>query len=93
VLQVSAVTGEGLAEFWAEVEGLAAERRRSGALQTRRKAQDEAWLWERVHAGLQQRFRAHPAVQTQLPAVLAELRAGTLPASVAARRLLDLFSH
>jgi LAO/AO transport system kinase len=92
VVQVSALTGQGLVEFWAEVERLVEQRRVSGALRARRKAQDEAWLWERVHAGLQQRFREHPAVKVQLPAVLGELRAGTLPASVAARRLLDLFA-
>jgi LAO/AO transport system kinase len=92
VVQVSALTGQGLVEFWAEVERLVEQRRVSGALRARRKAQDEAWLWERVHAGLQQRFREHPAVKAQLPAVLGELRAGTLPASVAARRLLDLFA-
>jgi LAO/AO transport system kinase len=93
VVQVSALTGQGLPEFWAEIERLVLERRGSGAFHARRKAQEQAWLWERVHAGLQQRFRDHPAVKTALPGLLAELREGTLPASVAARRLLDLFGH
>jgi LAO/AO transport system kinase len=93
VLQVSAVTGQGLAEFWAEVQRRIDDGRASGALQARRKAQEETWLWERVQAGLRQRFHEHPEVRAALPDLLAELRAGRLPASVAARRLLDLAAH
>ena len=48
-------------------------------------------MWERIDAGLKQRFRSHPAVSDQLAAMTAQVRAGTLAASVAARRLLDLF--
>ena len=48
-------------------------------------------MWERIDAGLKSRFRAHPAVREQLAGLRAEVREGTLAASVAARRLLDLF--
>ena len=48
-------------------------------------------MWERIDAGLKARFRAHPAVRDQLATLKAEVRDGTLAASVAARRLLDLF--
>ena len=47
-------------------------------------------MWERIEAGLRQRFRQHPAVREALPAIADEVRAGRLAASVAARRLLDL---
>jgi LAO/AO transport system kinase len=49
-------------------------------------------MWERIDAGLKQRFKAHPAVHAALPALTREVHAGQLAASVAARRLLDLFS-
>ena len=49
-------------------------------------------MWERIEAGLRQRFRSHPAVGAALPAVEEDVRAGRLPPSVAARRLLDLMS-
>jgi LAO/AO transport system kinase len=39
----------------------------SGQLQQRRQAQEEAWMWERVLAGLRQRFHEHPAVRAALP--------------------------
>jgi LAO/AO transport system kinase len=48
-------------------------------------------MWERIDAGLKQRFKSHPEVQAALPALDADVRAGRVAASVAARRLLDLF--
>jgi LAO/AO transport system kinase len=49
-------------------------------------------MWERVEAGLRQRFRQHPAVRTALPGIIDDVEAGRLAASVAARRLLDLMT-
>ncbi|MEY3251184.1 MAG: hypothetical protein RL227_157, partial [Pseudomonadota bacterium] len=43
-------------------------------------------------AGLRQRFRAHPAVAAALATTADDVKAGRLAASVAARRLLDLFN-
>jgi LAO/AO transport system kinase len=48
-------------------------------------------MWERIEAALQQRFRTHPQVRAALPALTDDVRAGRVAASVAARRLLDLF--
>jgi LAO/AO transport system kinase len=90
VLQVSALTGQGMAGFWAEVSRFRALQAAGGRFATRRQQQNEAWMRERLEAGLRQRFRAHPAVQAAWPAVLEDVRAGRLAASVAARRLLDL---
>ncbi|MBL8340063.1 MAG: methylmalonyl Co-A mutase-associated GTPase MeaB [Rubrivivax sp.] len=90
VLQLSAATGAGLEEFWRVVSRFRDLQAANGALACRRHEQDEAWMWERIHAGLTQRFRAHPAVHAALPGLTAAVRGGTLAASVAARRLLDL---
>jgi LAO/AO transport system kinase len=90
VLQLSALGGNGLAEFWATVCRFKAQQTASGQLAERRRRQEEAWMWERIHAGLTQRFRAHPAVQAALPALIEAVQAGRVAASVAARRLLDL---
>ncbi len=92
VLQISALKGTGLADFWAAVQGFYAPRKAGAALAARRHAQDQAWMWERIEAGLRQRFRRHPAVQAALPALSAEVREGRVAASVAARRLLDLMN-
>jgi LAO/AO transport system kinase len=90
VMQLSALKGSGLEDFWQTVTRFRDEQASSGRLSQRRHAQDQAWMWERIEAGLRQRFRAHPAVQAALPAISADVRAGRLAASVAARRLLDL---
>lgn len=92
VLQLSALKGSGLAEFWHAVSIFREKQQASGRLTERRHAQDQAWMWERIEAGLRQRFRAHGAVRDALPALSAEVKAGRLAASVAARRLLDLFN-
>ncbi|MFN0185037.1 MAG: methylmalonyl Co-A mutase-associated GTPase MeaB [Aquabacterium sp.] len=91
VLQLSALRGAGLSEFWATCLRFRDLQHANGALARRRQAQDQAWLWERVDAGLHQRFRAHASVRTALPLLSAEVRAGRLAPSVAARQLLDLF--
>jgi LAO/AO transport system kinase len=90
VLQASALTGQGIAEFWAEVSRFRTLQGAGGVFALRRQQQNEAWMRDRVEAGLRQRFRAHPAVQAAWPGLLDEVRAGRLAASVAARRLLEL---
>ncbi|MBG6081185.1 methylmalonyl Co-A mutase-associated GTPase MeaB [Rubrivivax gelatinosus] len=90
VLQLSALKGSGLDEFWAAVSGFNERQRDSGRLAARRRAQDEAWMWDRIEAGLRQRFKQHPAVRDALPAITDDVLSGRLAASVAARRLLDL---
>jgi LAO/AO transport system kinase len=90
VRQVSAITEQGLVEFWADVTKFRDVQTVNGQWVLRRRQQTEAWMRERIEAGLRDRFRTHPAVQAALPAVTEDVRAGRLAASVAARRLLDL---
>jgi LAO/AO transport system kinase len=90
VLQLSALKSTGLREFWAAVGRFRQAQADSGRHRERRHAQDQAWMWERIEAGLRQRFHAHPAVREALPAITGAVRAGMLAPSVAARRLLDL---
>ena len=90
VLQLSALKATGLHSFWQAVSSFIDGQRSSGRLTERRHAQDQAWMWERIEAGLRQQFKQHAGVRQALPAVSAEVRAGRLAASVAARRLLDL---
>jgi LAO/AO transport system kinase len=91
VLQLSALKGSGLAEFWAAVTRFRQLQTANGLLAARRQQQDQAWMWALIDAGLKQGFKAHPAVRAALPVLGDEVRAGRTAASVAARRLLDLF--
>ena len=80
----------GLRAFWAAVQTFRELQTRNGQLAARRTQQTQAWMWERIEAGLKSRFRDHPAVQAALPAALEAVLAGRLAASVAARQLLEL---
>jgi LAO/AO transport system kinase len=91
VIQLSALLGRGVDAFWAEVSRFRALQAGNGQLAARRQQQARAWMWERIDAGLKQRFRAHPKVRAALDNATQRVLAGTLPASTAARQLLDLF--
>jgi len=92
VMQLSALKGTGLPDFWQAVSTFRSQQAASGAFGQRRHRQDQAWMWERIEAGLRQRFAQHPAVAAALPGVAADVEAGRLAASVAARQLLDLMN-
>ncbi len=91
VLQLSALKGSGLSDFWSAVSHFRALQTASGRLAERRHVQDQAWMWALIETGLKRRFQTHPAVQSALPLIRNEVHAGRVAASVAARRLLDLF--
>ena len=91
VMQLSALKGSGLAEFWALISRFRALQSANGRLAERRRRQDQAWMWSLIDAGLKQRFKTHPAVREALPELAHDVQCGRVAASVAARRLLDLF--
>jgi LAO/AO transport system kinase len=90
VLSLSAISGTGVLDFWQTACEFRDQAIASGRLSARRHEQDEAWMWERIDALLLERFRGHRQVAAALPALTADVRAGRVAASVAARRLIDL---
>ena len=89
VIQISALLGQGVDGFWASVLEFKALQMANGRFATRRQSQALAWMWERIDAGLKQRFKAQPEVAALLPQLSGEVRAGRLTASTAARMLLE----
>ena len=92
-IQASALNGLGVDAFWQEVQGFRERQAVNGRLKSRRVAQSQAWMWERLDSGLRQRFRAHPAIALALEPMRRDVCDGRLAASVAARRLLELFER
>jgi len=88
VVQISALHGQGVDGFWAAVSQFRALQTANGRLAARREKQSLAWMWERIDAGLKQAFRAHPQVKALLPQMQADVAAGRIAASTAARNLL-----
>jgi LAO/AO transport system kinase len=90
VLVASALTQQGIADFWAEVGRFGEAMRASGELQARRRAQAVSWMWEIIEQALRDRFGSSPEVQRELPALAAAVQQGSVAVTVAARRLLAL---
>ncbi len=91
VMQLSALKGAGIESFWQQVSQFRESQGANGRIAARRRAQHEAWMWERIDAGLKSAFRHQPGVREALPQWTAEVRAGRVAASVAARSLLEMF--
>ena len=90
VLTCSALTGDGVGEIWEAIEAFRAATGRSGVFADRRRAQTRSWFYDLVHEALRRRFFGLPAVAAQLPTIEQAVADGTLPPTVAARRLLAL---
>jgi LAO/AO transport system kinase len=89
-IQMSALQGQGIDEFWRLVQQFQSTQTANGRLAQRRQQQSLAWMWERIESGLRQQFRAVPQVREQLPLLTQQVAQGLLPASTAARQLLAL---
>ncbi|MCP5260566.1 MAG: methylmalonyl Co-A mutase-associated GTPase MeaB [Rhodoferax sp.] len=91
VLQLSALSGQGVDALWSAATEFRRLRSAGGAWESRRRQQALAWMWERIEAGLRQAFRADPPVRARLGPLSKQVADGTMVASVAARELLGLF--
>ena len=92
VVQISALLNRGVDAFWAKVSEFRDLQTRNGKLAARRQQQALSWMWERIDAGLKHAFKHHEAVRDLLPGLTAQVVSGQLPASTAARQLLQLAS-
>ncbi len=88
VLTLSALRKEGIAEFWNTVMDYRKALTASGELDAKRRHQALAWMWELIDSGLRSRFRSHPQVKDELPALARAVEEGSTTPSIAALRLL-----
>jgi LAO/AO transport system kinase len=88
VVTGSSVTGRGLDELWASIEGAVAAARADGRLARRRREQLSGALDAAVRARLLQQFLGDPAAAARLAALAARVEAGELLPGAAARQLV-----
>jgi LAO/AO transport system kinase len=88
VMQLSALRGTGVQEFWQNVLQFQDLQTKSGQLAQRRQQQSLAWMWERIEAGLKHAFKQSAHVQAMLPQLTQQVLKGEVAASTAARNLL-----
>ena len=79
VLLASALTQEGIPEVWETIGEHRRALEATGAFQTRRQAQAQAWLWSLVEDGLGRQFRAHPEVREAIRPSRSAWRATSRP--------------
>jgi LAO/AO transport system kinase len=88
-LTVSAQTGDGLEEAWAEMRALADWRREHGHWQGRRAEQAQHWFEEEVRHGLLARLTADPALAARMAELGAAVAEGRASPTAAADEVLD----
>ncbi|HSF47194.1 MAG TPA: methylmalonyl Co-A mutase-associated GTPase MeaB, partial [Burkholderiales bacterium] len=91
VLGVSAITHQGIAELWREIERYREIQVKSGKFAEKRRRQALAWMWELIDSGLKSRFHGHPPLQRELKRLAQAVDRGTMTPAGAASRLLQLF--
>ncbi|CAM3441201.1 methylmalonyl Co-A mutase-associated GTPase MeaB [Paracoccus nototheniae] len=91
-LPVSATTGAGLDEAWAQMQALAAWRREHGHLDRLRAGQARDWFLSELRAGLLARLDA-PAARARIADLGGQVAAGHLAPGLAAQQVLDWLDH
>ena len=93
VVPISALQGTGISQFWEAVSAFRKLQADSSRFAARRQSQALAWMWERIDAGLKLSFKTEVAVGALLPGLSAQVAAGSLAASTAARQLLQAYGQ
>ncbi|MGI9310474.1 MAG: methylmalonyl Co-A mutase-associated GTPase MeaB [bacterium] len=91
VVTVSSTEGNGLDEVQRRLDEYRAMLHADGALPARRRRQAKDWLWNETREQLLAELKNDDAVGARLERMLAQVDAGELPASIAARELVALF--
>jgi LAO/AO transport system kinase len=91
VERASALLGEGIDRVWAAIEAHSAMLTEGGMLSVRRADQARDWMWSEVNDGLLDALAGDPAVASEMHALEADVRAGTVSPTAAAQRILRRF--
>jgi LAO/AO transport system kinase len=91
VLTCSALTGDGLDDIRKQIDNHRRVMRETGEYDRKRSQQQVDWTWTMVRDSLLSRLHGDPAVQSLVPELEQQVRAGTLTATLAAERILKAF--
>ena len=90
VLSLSALSGNGVSDFWSVVSDFKRLQMNNGEWQNRRQSQSLKWLQDLIQTGLKMAFIQNPKVASHLPLLEQDVLYGRIAASTAARQLLAL---
>src|SRR5262245_29945643 len=83
VVTYSALTGDGVADLWKQVELHRERMTQSGELAARRREQQVKWLWSMLEDRVHSRLKSDPRLRAKLPQIETAVAAGTLSATLA----------
>ena len=90
VVTISSLEARGMDTLWETIEEHRRRLEATGELEARRRAQQQAWLWSMLDDGLKRHFLERADVKQLLPRLEADVLAGRITPTEAARRLLGL---
>ena len=90
VITYSALTGNGIAELWAEVLAHKEKMTASGELAARRREQQVKWMWTMLEERLTARLRGDSAVRAKLRQAEAAVADGKLAPTLAVEQIAGL---
>ena len=91
VMMISALKGTGVEDLWTKILEFKELQLNNGSFNKRRLNQSKTWLFERIQSGLINEFNENQQVKDLLPQLQELVEQGTIAASVAARKILDVF--
>jgi LAO/AO transport system kinase len=90
VMTYSALTGNGIADLWAQVLAHKEKMTTSGELLARRRDQQVKWMWTMLEDRLTARLRSDPTVRGKLKTAEAQVAAGKLAPALAVEEIAKL---
>jgi len=90
VLTYSALTGNGIAELWAQIIAHKDKMTASGDLSARRRDQQVKWMYSMLEERLTARLRSDPSVRGKLKTAEAQVAAGKLAPTLAVEEIAKL---
>ena len=91
VMACSSVNNQGITEVWAEVDRFKATISEDGRLQQQRAQQAKAWMWSEMAESLVVDLKSAPSIKHMIPELESAVLDGSLPATVAAQRMIDTY--
>jgi len=90
VVTYSALTGDGIAPLWAQIERHKKLMSASGELAEKRREQQVKWMWTMLEERLTARLRSDPAIRAKVRHAEAQVAAGALAPTLAVEEIAAL---
>lgn len=92
VMTCSAINDEGIDDIWSLICNYEKMMKANGVFKINRQQQNLQWMRDMIFHHLQNDFFAHERVKSNIDELSIQVETGQMPATTAAKKLLDLFS-